>query len=444
MAKRTIVQGSTNVTIDIFIQDSSSTTGAGLTGLVFNSGSLTCYFREGATATPAQLTLATQTVGGAHTDGGFVELDGTNMPGLYRLDLSDTIVSGTNPYVTIHLKGATNMAPVTSELELTNIDPFDAVRAGLTALPNAAADAAGGLPISDAGGLDLDSRLDADVSSRLAPTVASRTLDITATGAAGIDWANVEGQATSVNLSSTTTNLVNTTTTNTDQRGTDSALLASSAPTNFSDLSITVTTGLVDITQTAADKAWSTAARTVTASTNITSDGVAINTTSGAIDLVTLVTTTTTNTDMRGTDSAGTAVELAKVPKSDGTATWNATALGSINAECDTALTDYDGPTNTEMEARTILSANYATSSSISALNNISVNDILTTQMTETYAADAVAPTLSQALFLIQQTIGDFSIAGTTITTKRLDGSTTAATYTLDDGTNPTSRTRAT
>lgn len=35
-----------------------------------------------------------------------------------------------------------------------------------TALPNAAADAAGGLPISDAGGLDLDARLDAAVSSR--------------------------------------------------------------------------------------------------------------------------------------------------------------------------------------------------------------------------------------------------------------------------------------
>jgi hypothetical protein len=36
------------------------------------------------------------------------------------------------------------------------VDLDDGVRAGLTALPNAAADAAGGLPISDAGGLDLD------------------------------------------------------------------------------------------------------------------------------------------------------------------------------------------------------------------------------------------------------------------------------------------------
>ncbi len=67
--------------------------------------------------------------------------------------------------------------------------------------------------------------------------------------------------------------LVDTTTTNTDMVGTDNALLASAAPTNFGDLSISVTTGLVDVTQTAADKAWSTAARILTAATNITSTG---------------------------------------------------------------------------------------------------------------------------------------------------------------------------
>lgn len=39
--------------------------------------------------------------------------------------------------------------------------------------------------------------------SYLRPTVAGRTLDVTATGAAGVDWANVEGQDSSVNLSET-------------------------------------------------------------------------------------------------------------------------------------------------------------------------------------------------------------------------------------------------
>ena len=79
----------------------------------------------------------------------------------------------------------------------------------------------------------------------------------------------------------------------------------------------------------------------------------------------------------------------------------------------------------------------------ITALNDISVTDILTTQMTESYASDGSAPTLAQALMLIQQSLGDFSITGTTVTVKEVDGTTTAATFTLDDGTNPTSTTRA-
>ncbi len=64
-------------------------------------------------------------------------------------------------------------------------------------------------------------------SPALRPTTAGRTLDVTATGAAGIDWANVEGQGTSVDLSATAINLCDTTTTNTDMRGTDNAALAS-------------------------------------------------------------------------------------------------------------------------------------------------------------------------------------------------------------------------
>lgn len=55
----------------------------------------------------------------------------------------------------------------------------------------------------------------------------------------------------------------------------------------------------------------------------------------------TTINTVTTNTDMRGTDSAATATEMAKVPKSDGTDTWNATALASINTEVDSSIVTY-------------------------------------------------------------------------------------------------------
>lgn len=80
--------------------------------------------------------------------------------------------------------------------EVVSVNRNNAVRFGLSALPNAAADASGGLPISDAGGLDLDAKLDAAITSRMAtyiqptgfltatfPTVvASTTNIISATG----------------------------------------------------------------------------------------------------------------------------------------------------------------------------------------------------------------------------------------------------------------------
>ena len=69
---------------------------------------------------------------------------------------------------------------------------------------------------------------------------------------------------------------------------------------------------------------------------------------------------------------------------------------------------------------------------------------VLTTALTESYAADNTAPTLAQAIMLIQQSLHEFAINSTTRTVKKLDGSTTAATFTLDSATAPTSTTRAT
>jgi hypothetical protein len=128
----------------VFIQDSSSTTGAGLTGLVFNSAGLTCYYAL-PRAAAVSVTLATlAAVTSAYSSGGFKEIDATNMPGWYRLDIPDAALAS-GRFVGLHLKGATNMAPLPLEIELSALDNQDGVRGGLTALPNAAAAATGGL-----------------------------------------------------------------------------------------------------------------------------------------------------------------------------------------------------------------------------------------------------------------------------------------------------------
>ena len=125
--KLQLVKATTDSSQIIFIQDSSSTTGAGLTGLAYDTASLVCYYvRPGSAA--AALTLATQTVTGGHSDGGFVEIDSTNMPGVYRLDLSDAILATGVDTVVVMLKGAADMAPLVLEIQLVtfdlNIDPW--------------------------------------------------------------------------------------------------------------------------------------------------------------------------------------------------------------------------------------------------------------------------------------------------------------------------------
>jgi len=139
-----------------------------------------------------------------------------------------------------------------------------------------------------------------------------------------------------------------------------------------------------------------------------------------------------------------------------------------VNTEADTALTDYDPPTNAEMEARTLPSADYVvttdtiagvttatnltnapTNGDLTATMKASVNsevvDTLTVDtIADSYATDGSQPTIAQALLAIHQMMQEKSISGTTLTVKKPDGSTTAMTFTLDSATTPTSVTRST
>lgn len=141
---RKIKAGATSQIIYLEVLDSTSTTGGRKTGLVFNTSSLTAYYALNGAAAVA-ITLATlAAANSAYSSGGFKEVDATNMPGIYRLDLPNAAVAS-GPSVVVVLKGATGMVQVSVEIQLEAIDAQDAVRAGLTALPNAAAEAAGGL-----------------------------------------------------------------------------------------------------------------------------------------------------------------------------------------------------------------------------------------------------------------------------------------------------------
>lgn len=163
-----------------------ATTFIPLTGLAFNSAGMvigTIADNE-ATTTAYTVTGATiETVAAIGTYAAptatkcrFVEVDATNHPGLYEIHLADArfaVASAKRLFVSV--SGATNLMAKTIEIDLVRYNPQDTVRLGLTALPNAAADAAGGLPISDLGGLDLDAQVKTAIDAILVDT--GTTLD---------------------------------------------------------------------------------------------------------------------------------------------------------------------------------------------------------------------------------------------------------------------------
>jgi len=157
-----VTGGSTNVSVPFYFVDDVGGTAPGepTTGLLYSdieTGGSASYQRQGAARIDFTLiTLANASA--VHADGGFILINDTEMPGVYRCDIPDAAVADGVDFVIIYLRAAAANNTITRPLkiDLTSVDLRDAVRGGMTALPGAAADGPGGLPISDAGALDMD------------------------------------------------------------------------------------------------------------------------------------------------------------------------------------------------------------------------------------------------------------------------------------------------
>jgi hypothetical protein len=152
MAKQLVQINNTSRTEYVFIQNSSVSTGAGLSTLAFNTAGLTADYcvERGARV---NIPLVTQSATGAYSSGGFCAVDTVNLPGLYRFDIPNNVfnVAGSDKAV-VMLKGATNMAPVLLEYQIVAFNPDDAVRLGLTALPSVAIGTIGSIALGNATG----------------------------------------------------------------------------------------------------------------------------------------------------------------------------------------------------------------------------------------------------------------------------------------------------
>jgi hypothetical protein len=123
----------------------------------------------------------------------------------------------------------------------------------------------------------------------------------------------------------------------------------------------------------------------------------------------------------------------------------DASVVAGLIAAVETKVDDL--PTNAEL-ATALGTADDAVLAAIAdktgyRLSSTGVNDILRTALTEGYAADGATFTLEQALYMLWALAAERAIVSTTLTARKLDGSTSAMTFTLDDDVAPTTQTRA-
>jgi hypothetical protein len=111
---------------------------------------------------------------GTFTSSGFKEVDSANLPGCYQLCLPDAAFATGADGVIASLKGATNMAPVLLEVQLTGVDHSNATSFGLTNLDATISSRPAGTDYTTARAAKLDN-LDVAVSTRNSTTPLSTT-----------------------------------------------------------------------------------------------------------------------------------------------------------------------------------------------------------------------------------------------------------------------------
>ena len=165
MSKEIIKRGATSNLLRVFLQDNTVTTGAGKTGLTSASAGLIISTIADVEATATTYTAAATNVETITTLGTYAaptagkcrfrEVDATNHPGLYEIQIADARYNVANSTQLIVSIQATGIAPVYVEYQLVLVDFMDTVRFGLTALPNVASGSAGAIITSGTGTAQL-------------------------------------------------------------------------------------------------------------------------------------------------------------------------------------------------------------------------------------------------------------------------------------------------
>jgi len=131
----TFEKGKTSQSLYFTVQ--KSTDGTAFTGLLYNTASLTCYYKRGATDAATAITLATlASETAAWSSGGLILISDTSFEGTYRFDIPDAVLATGVDLASIVFRGATDMHP--STLSISLVEPVTIVSGVVAAsLPSA-------------------------------------------------------------------------------------------------------------------------------------------------------------------------------------------------------------------------------------------------------------------------------------------------------------------
>jgi hypothetical protein len=130
--KRKIKGGLTSVSLPIFVADTSSTTGGGLSGVTSASSGLVMEYRRQNQSTWTSVTPQSGKTLGSYFSGGIVA-DGS-LDGAYEVDFPDAAFASGARMVVCRVRGVADMLPVLIEIELDAVDYQDAAAFGLSRL----------------------------------------------------------------------------------------------------------------------------------------------------------------------------------------------------------------------------------------------------------------------------------------------------------------------
>ena len=186
MSKQKTTRAKTSRSLPIFVVDTTSTTGGGLSGVTHASSGLVLEYRRQNQSAWTSVTAVSKTLG-TYVSGGIVA-DGS-LDGAYEVDFPDAAFASAAgvEWVALRIRGVANMLPVLIEIELDAVDYQDAAAFGLSRIDATI----GSRSTLTAGGVRTElatelGRIDATVGSRATQTSVDTIDDFIDTEVAAI------------------------------------------------------------------------------------------------------------------------------------------------------------------------------------------------------------------------------------------------------------------